>query len=206
MFNREDAAEQEKMNPAAGAEAEAAEKETVSPEEAAEAEAKGDTEQADPAEAINNMAAQLLEKDKQLEEAQNRLLRLQADFDNFRRRNAEERRELSLFVTADVVEKFLHILDNFERAQETGKQATDPQSILDGMASIQKQFLKTLEDLDVKEIPAEGQPFDPNVHEAVMRGQNPDLPDDTIDMVFQKGYQVQDRVIRHSKVRVIGND
>ncbi len=206
MFNREDAAEQEKMNPAAGAEAEAAEKETVSPEEAAEAEAKGDAEQADPAEAINNMAAQLLEKDKQLEEAQNRLLRLQADFDNFRRRNAEERRELSLFVTADVVEKFLHILDNFERAQETGKQATDPQSILDGMASIQKQFLKTLEDLDVKEIPAEGQPFDPNVHEAVMRGQNPDLPDDTIDMVFQKGYQVQDRVIRHSKVRVIGND
>ena len=206
MFNREDAAEQEKMNPAAGAEAEAAEKETVSPEEAAEAEARGDAEQADPAEAINNMAAQLLEKDKQLEEAQNRLLRLQADFDNFRRRNAEERRELSLFVTADVVEKFLHILDNFERAQETGKQATDPQSILDGMASIQKQFLKTLEDLDVKEIPAEGQPFDPNVHEAVMRGQNPDLPDDTIDMVFQKGYQVQDRVIRHSKVRVIGND
>lgn len=206
MFNREDAAEQEKMNPAAGAEAEAAEKETVSPEEAAEAEAKGDAEQADPAEAINNMAAQLLEKDKQLEEAQNRLLRLQADFDNFRRRNAEERRELSLFVTADVVEKFLHILDNFERAQETGKQATDPQSILDGMASIQKQFLKTLEDLDVKEIPAEGQPFDPNVHEAVMRGQNPDLPDDTIDMVFQKGYKVQDRVIRHSKVRVIGND
>lgn len=206
MFNREDAAEQEKMNPAAGAEAEAAEKETVSPEEAAEAEARGDAEQADPAEAINNMAAQLLEKDKQLEEAQNRLLRLQADFDNFRRRNAEERRELSLFVTADVVEKFLHILDNFERAQETGKQATDPQSILDGMASIQKQFLKTLEDLDVKEIPAEGQPFDPNVHEAVMRGQNPDLPEDTIDMVFQKGYQVQDRVIRHSKVRVIGND
>ncbi len=206
MFNREDAAEQEKMNPAAGAEAEAAEKETVSPEEAAEAEAKGDAEQADPAEAINNMAAQLLEKDKQLEEAQNRLLRLQADFDNFRRRNAEERRELSLFVTADVVEKFLHILDNFERAQETGKQATDPQSILDGMASIQKQFLKTLEDLDVKEIPAEGQPFDPNVHEAVMRGQNPDLPEDTIDMVFQKGYQVQDRVIRHSKVRVISND
>lgn len=206
MFNREDAAEQEKMNPAAGAEAEAAEKETVSPEEAAEAEAKGDAEQADPAEAINNMAAQLLEKDRQLEEAQNRLLRLQADFDNFRRRNAEERRELSLFVTADVVEKFLHILDNFERAQETGKQATDPQSILDGMASIQKQFLKTLEDLDVKEIPAEGQPFDPNVHEAVMRGQNPDLPDDTIDMVFQKGYKVQDRVIRHSKVRVIGND
>lgn len=206
MFNREDAAEQEKMNPAAGAEAEAAEKETVSPEEAAEAEARGDAEQADPAEAINNMAAQLLEKDKQLEEAQNRLLRLQADFDNFRRRNAEERRELSLFVTADVVEKFLHILDNFERAQETGKQATDPQSILDGMASIQKQFLKTLEDLDVKEIPAEGQPFDPNVHEAVMRGQNPDLPEDTIDMVFQKGYQVQDRVIRHSKVRVISND
>lgn len=206
MFNREDAAEQEKMNPAAGAEAEAAEKETMSPEEAAEAEAKGDAEQADPAEAINNMAAQLLEKDKQLEEAQNRLLRLQADFDNFRRRNAEERRELSLFVTADVVEKFLHILDNFERAQETGKQATDPQSILDGMASIQKQFLKTLEDLDVKEIPAEGQPFDPNVHEAVMRGQNPDLPEDTIDMVFQKGYKVQDRVIRHSKVRVIGND
>ena len=151
-------------------------------------------------------AALLKTKEEEATETKNRLLRLQADFDNFRRRNTSEREELATYVTISVVNKFLQILDNFERAEAAAENATDVQSVVDGMAGIQKQFVKTLEDLGVKEIPAQGEKFNPNFHEAVMRGQNPEMEDETIDMVFEKGYQLHDKVVRHSKVRVISNE
>ena len=151
-------------------------------------------------------AALLKTKEEEATEIKNRLLRLQADFDNFRRRNTAEREELATYVTISVVNKFLQILDNFERAEAAAANAVDVQSVVDGMAGIQKQFVKTLEDLGVKEIPAQGEKFNPNFHEAVMRGQNPELEEDTIDMVFEKGYQLHDKVVRHSKVRVISNE
>ena len=151
-------------------------------------------------------AALLKTKEDEATETKNRLLRLQADFDNFRRRNATEREELATYVTISVVNKFLQILDNFERAEAAAEKAVDVQSVVDGMAGIQKQFVKTLEDLGVKEIPAQGEKFNPNFHEAVMRGHNPEMEDETIDMVFEKGYQLHDKVVRHSKVRVISNE
>ena len=151
-------------------------------------------------------AALLKTKEEEATEIKNRLLRLQADFDNFRRRNTAEREELATYVTISVVNKFLQILDNFERAEAAAENATDVQSVVDGMAGIQKQFVKTLEDLGVKEIPAQGEKFNPNFHEAVMRGQNPEMEDEIIDMVFEKGYQLHDKVVRHSKVRVISNE
>lgn len=155
---------------------------------------------------LTAMAAQLKVKEEEAAETKNRLLRLQADFDNFRRRNAAEREELATYVTISVVNKFLQILDNFERAETSAAKAVDVQSVVDGMTGIQKQFVKTLEDLGVKEIPAQGEKFNPNFHEAVMRGHNPDMEEDTIDMVFEKGYQLHDKVVRHSKVRVISNE
>ena len=151
-------------------------------------------------------AALLKTKEEEAAETKNRLLRLQADFDNFRRRNATEREELATYVTISVVNKFLQILDNFERAEAAAEKAVDVQSVVDGMAGIQKQFVKTLEDLGVKEIPAQGEKFNPNFHEAVMRGHNPEMEDETIDMVFEKGYQLHDKVVRHSKVRVISSE
>jgi molecular chaperone GrpE len=151
-------------------------------------------------------AALLKTREEEATETKNRLLRLQADFDNFRRRNATEREELATYVTISVVNKFLQILDNFERAEAAAEKATDVQSVVDGMAGIQKQFVKTLGDLGVKEIPAQGEKFNPNFHEAVMRGHNPEMEDETIDMVFEKGYQLHDKVVRHSKVRVISNE
>ena len=151
-------------------------------------------------------AALLKTKEEEATETKNRLLRLQADFDNFRRRNTAEREELATYVTISVVNKFLQILDNFERAEASAAKAVDVQSVVEGMAGIQKQFVKTLEDLGVKEIPAQGEKFNPNFHEAVMRGQNPEMEEDTIDMVFEKGYQLHDKVVRHSKVRVISNE
>lgn len=146
------------------------------------------------------------EKDEKITELQNRLMRLQADFDNFRRRTVSEKEQLSSFVTAGVVGKFLKVLDNFERAEASAEKTADLEALLTGMKQIRRQFEDAFKELGVEEIVAQDAKFDPNLHEAVMRGQNPDMEDETIDMVFEKGYKLRDRVIRHSKVRVIAND
>lgn len=145
-------------------------------------------------------------KDTKIEESTNRLMRLQADFDNFRRRTAGEKEQLSAFVTAGVVRQFLKVLDNFERAEISAKKTNDIEGIMKGMDMIRRQLDDVFKNLNVEEIPAQNEKFDPKVHEAVMRTQNPDLEDGTIDMVLEKGYKLGDKVIRHSKVRVINND
>lgn len=146
------------------------------------------------------------EKDVKIEELQNRILRLQADFDNFRRRNTSEREQLATFVTADVVGKFLKVLDNFERAEDAARKSDDAAGIYSGIEMIRRQFEQTFKDLGVEEIKAQGEKFDPEMHEAVMRWQNPDMDDDTVEMVLEKGYKLRDKVIRHSKVKVISNE
>ena len=145
-------------------------------------------------------------KDVKIEELQNRLLRLQADFENFRRRTNTEKEQLSTFVTANVIGKFLKVLDNFERAEASAEKGDNVEAIVEGMKKIRRQFEDTFKDLKVVEIEAQNAKFDPNIHEAVMRGHNPELEDETIDMVFEKGYKLGDKVIRHSKVRVNSND
>ena len=145
-------------------------------------------------------------KDAKIEELQNRLLRLQADFENFRRRTNTEKEQLSTFVTANVVGKFLKVLDNFERAEASAEKGDNVEAIVEGMKKIRRQFEDTFKDLKVVEIEAQNAKFDPNIHEAVMRGHNPELEDEIVDMVFEKGYKLGDKVIRHSKVRVNSND
>ena len=145
-------------------------------------------------------------KDAKIEELQNRLLRLQADFENFRRRTNTEKEQLSTFVTANVVGKFLKVLDNFERAEASAEKGDNVEAVVEGMKKIRRQFEDTFKDLKVVEIEAQNAKFDPNIHEAVMRGHNPELEDEIVDMVFEKGYKLGDKVIRHSKVRVNSND
>lgn len=179
---------------------EAAENAEAPAEEKVNAGEPGNAENAQPEEPQKD------EKDAKIEELQNRLMRLQADFENFRRRNAAEREQLSTFVTADVVGKFLKVLDNFERAEQSVKTTNDMSAIVAGMEKIKRQFEQAFKELEVEEIPAEGQKFNPELHEAVMRGQNPDLEDESIEQVFEKGYRLRNKIIRHSKVKVISND
>ena len=172
--------------------------EEAQPEEKAEAKEEAKEEAAKEAEPDP--------KDVKIEELTNRLLRLQADFENFRRRTASEKEQLSTFVTAGVVGKFLKVLDNFERAEASAAKATDMEGVITGMQMIRRQFEACFSELKVEEIPAQDQKFDPQFHEAVMRGHNPELEDEVIDMVFEKGYKLGDKVIRHSKVRVNSNE
>ena len=180
--------------------------EAVNTEAAAGAQAQEAAESAENAQQAEPQEPQKDERDVKIEELQKQLLRLQADFENFRRRNAAEREQLSTFVTAEVVGKFLKVLDNFERAEQSVKTTTDMNTIVAGMEKIKRQFQQAFKELEVEEIPAEGQKFNPELHEAVMRGQNPDLEDESIEQVFEKGYKLRNKIIRHSKVKVISND
>ncbi|WP_302221558.1 nucleotide exchange factor GrpE [uncultured Acidaminococcus sp.] len=177
-----------------------AENQAAAADQAEKADKKEEQAASDPKDV--KIAAQ----EKQIADLQNRLLRLQADFDNFRKRNNEERERLGRYVTGQVAREFLKVLDNFERAEASLKTSQDDNALQVGMEKIHKQFEKALQTLHIEEIPAQGKPFDPNIHEAVMQGSNPDLPDESIDLVLEKGYKIGDDVIRHSKVRVVRND
>ena len=190
----------EKQAEQEAAEAKAAEQETA---EAAEAEKAEEAEEAEDVKNAEEAAEPEVDpKDAKIEELQNRLLRLQADFENFRRRTNIEKEQLSTFVTANVVGKFLKVLDNFERAEASVEKGDNVDAVVDGMKKIRRQFEDAFKDLKVEEIEAQNAKFDPNIHEAVMRGHNPELDDEIVDMVFEKGYKLGDKVIRHSKVRV----
>lgn len=191
----------EKQAEQEAAEAKAAEQETAEAAEAEKAEKAEDAKNAEEA-----AEPEVDPKDAKIEELQNRLLRLQADFENFRRRTNTEKEQLSTFVTANVVGKFLKVLDNFERAEASVEKGDNVDAVVEGMKKIRRQFEETFKDLKVVEIEAQDAKFDPNIHEAVMRGHNPELDDEVIDMVFEKGYKLGDKVIRHSKVRVNSND
>ena len=193
-----------KAEGAEAAQAQTAAEETVEQAKAAEA-AQADTKDEKAAEP-DPRDEKIAQQEQQIADLQNRLLRLQADFDNFRKRNNEERERLGRYVTGQVAREFLKVLDNFERAEASLETSKDGAAIQKGMEMINKQFEKALKTLHIEEIPAEGKPFDPQIHEAVMQGSNPDLPDESIDLVLEKGYKIGDDVIRHSKVRVVRND
>lgn len=192
--------EQEKQTPEEEVKQETPE---VTTEVKAEAEQPGQTEQTEPAqEAKAEEAPEVDPKDAKIADLEEQLLRLRAEYANYKRRTGEEKIMLGTYTTCQVVKEFLKVLDNFERAEQNlGEAAAGP--VVEGMQKIRKQFDDTLKRLEVEEIKALNEKFDPNLHEAVMRGENPELEEDTIDQVFEKGYKLREQVIRHSKVRVI---
>ena len=179
--------------------------------EEAEEEATGPAEHADagaeePAaeESAADDAQQQVEKlTAELKEQTDRSLRLQADFENFRRRTAKEKEELSAVVTQGILKDMLPLLDNFERAMAA--EAKDGEAFQKGVEMIFTQFGEVLKKNGLEKIETEGQKFDPNFHQAVMRVQNEELEDDDIAQELQKGYMVKGRVIRPSMVQVVAN-
>ena len=143
------------------------------------------------------------ELEAQLQEKNDRILRLQADFENFRRRTAKEKEELAAVITQNLLTDLLPLLDNFERAMAV--EQTDVEAFQKGVEMIFTQLREVMEKHGLENIEAEGAPFDPNIHQAVMRVENPDVEDGTITQVLQKGYQAKGRVIRPAMVQVAGN-
>ena len=140
----------------------------------------------------------LLEEKKALNDT---YLRMLAEYDNFRKRVQKEKEGLYADGMAEAVEKLLPVLDNLERAASA--EATDVQSVLDGVKKVLSQADEIFAKLGVSEIPAKGEKFDPELHNAVMHEDNEDFDENTVSDVFLKGYKLGDKVIRHSVVKVM---
>lgn len=188
---------QQEIDEAEAAQEDAAEgSEEEAPEEAAAADAAMQEE-------IEALKGQVDGLNKDLQEKKDRLLRLQADFDNFRRRSAKEREEISAVVTQNFCKDMLPLLDNFERAMAA--ETKDVEAFQKGVEMIFTQFQEILKKNGLEHIETIGQKFDPNFHQAVMRVEDPDKEDDTVAQELQKGYMVKGRVIRPSMVQVVSN-
>lgn len=165
----------------------------------ADAQPAGQAEKADAEE-----AAQQIEKlTEDLKAKEERVLRLQADFENFRRRTGKEKEELSAVVTQGILKDMLPLLDNFERAMAAEKK--DAEAFQKGVEMIYTQLQEVLKKNGLERIETQGQKFDPNYHQAVMRVQDEEHEDDDIAQELQKGYMVKGRVIRPSMVQVVAN-
>lgn len=144
------------------------------------------------------------ERGAEIEAAQERHLRLQAEFENFRRRSLKEKQESLQYGPQNLVKDLLTSVDNLERAIEHSEQSADAdlKSLLQGVVLVQRELLGTLANHGVSVVEASGQLFDPSVHEAM--GQVPDttVAPNTVIEVLQKGYQLRDRLLRPARVIV----
>lgn len=181
---------------------EAAEEEARSVETAAD-EAEGTEETEPTVEDVPPAEDPAAALEAELKEKSDRILRLQADFENFRRRTAKEKEELTAVITQNMLGDLLPLLDNFERAMAV--EQTDGEAFRKGVEMIFTQLREVLEKNGLEQIEAEGRPFDPNVHQAVMRVENPDVADGTVTQELQKGYRAKGRVIRPAMVQVAGS-
>ena len=132
-----------------------------------------------------------------------KILRLQADFENTRKRIEREKQDFVKFANEGIILELLNILDDLERTVSLAETHKDnPEVFLKGVEMILAHLYEMLKEYGVKPIEAEGKIFDPHCHEALMQVENKDLPEHTIVEELQKGYKLNDRVIRTAKVKV----
>jgi len=132
-----------------------------------------------------------------------RLARLQAEFDNFRKRNAKQQQEYRDYALADALTTLLPILDSLDRALKTN--AASLEDFHQGIELIDKQFHDALAKLGVEPVPAEGAVFDPNLHQAVQMVDTDEAEDNHVIDELQRGYKLKDRLLRPAMVRVARN-
>jgi molecular chaperone GrpE len=146
-----------------------------------------------------------------IKELEDRYVRLFAEYDNFRKRTAKEKEDLYSSAVVEVTKQWLSVLDNIDRALDAAKAAAaedgevdgTEDKMLQGLELIKKQAQDVLAKINVTEIECErGTAFDPNLHEAVMHTEDDSLGENEVAQVFQKGYILKDRVVRHAVVQV----
>ena len=146
------------------------------------------------------LEAELEKKEKELAEANDKYMRLFAEYDNFRKRSAKEKEGIYADAYIDALAQILPVLDNLERA--AAYENSDAESLKKGLELTLKSFAETLSKMGVKEIEAAGETFDPNLHNAVMHIDDENYGESEVVEVFAKGYARGDKVLRHSMVKV----
>lgn len=136
------------------------------------------------------------------EKLNNQYIRLAADFDNYRKRQAQERESLLKYGAEDTLKKLIEVLDNFERGSKAIADVEDCEKVKESFNLVHKQLNDALAKVGLEVIECEGKEFDPNFHEAVMQTPTSEHPEHTIIAELQKGYKLGDRVLRPSLVNV----
>ena len=142
------------------------------------------------------------ELQKKYDELNNQYIRLAADFDNYRKRQAQERESLLKYGAETTLKKILEVLDNFERGAKANETVEDCEKVKESFNLVYKQLLDVLSKSGLELIEAEGKEFDPNFHKAVMQTPTSEYPEHTIIAELQKGYKMGDRVLRPALVNV----
>jgi molecular chaperone GrpE len=152
-----------------------------------------------------DLAEKLKLKEQEARENYDRLLRVSAEFDNYKKRASREMEEFRKYSNQSLIKEMLSVVDNLELAMNSanGHKAID-KGLLDGLAMTHKEIIKVFEKFSVKPISAMGQPFDPTYHEAVMQEQTDEFPANTVINELQKGYLIHDRLLRPAMVVVAG--
>ena len=144
----------------------------------------------------------LAEKTKEAEENYARLLRLAADMENLKKRQERERADLLQFANENLVKELLPVVDNLERALDHGRQLKAPKALLEGIEMVHQGFLKALDRFGVAAHDSLGQKFDPAFHNAMMQEEAPDVPEGSVIKELQKGYLMNQRLLRPAMVVV----
>ncbi|MBE5839790.1 MAG: nucleotide exchange factor GrpE [Butyrivibrio sp.] len=139
---------------------------------------------------------------EKIDELNDKVMRQMAEFENFRKRTDKEKAQMFEQGQANVLEKLLPVVDNFERGLAAVPEADKDGAFADGMNKIYKQLMKQLEDLGVTPIEAVGKEFDPNLHNAVMQVESEEFESGMVAQELQKGYMFHETVLRHSMVGV----
>ena len=174
--------------------------EGVSVEEASESSG------ADPAigeDRLQRLEAQLAALQSENESLRGQYMRIAADFDNFRKRQSRDQDDLKLQITCTTLSEILPVVDNFDRArQQLNPQSEEAQTLHRSYQGLYKQLVDVFKQLGVSPMRVEGEPFDPNLHEAVLRAESDDHPEDVVIEELQRGYHLNGRVLRHALVKV----
>ncbi|AHL72139.1 nucleotide exchange factor GrpE [Bacillus altitudinis MN12] len=180
--------------------------EKQTPEQAAEVEAQEEAVQAETEEVKHDEQSAFQEKidelQQLLDEKENKILRVQADFENYKRRARTEVETVQKYRSQHVVSDLLPALDNFERALGIDPDNEQTKSLLEGMQMVYRQLVEALKNEGVEPIEAVGKEFDPNLHQAVMQVEDENYDSNIVVEELQKGYKLKDRVIRPSMVKV----
>ena len=164
-------------------------------------EEKVNAEKIETAEPEKKEDAELEKIRGELDEKNDQYLRLAAEYDNFRKRSQKEKEALYADCKSSVISELLAVIDNFERCVDFNEN-TSFEDYRKGVEMTYKQFLSALSKLGIESFGAEGETFDPNLHNAVMHEENDSLPENTISKVLMKGYKTGDKIIRAAVVAV----
>ena len=162
-----------------------------------------ENERVEPTDPLEELEAKLAAQEQEAKEVHDRLLRVSADYENYKKRSAREMEDFRKYANQSLLKEMLTVVDNLELAINSAKEEkkTD-KKLIEGLNLTRNEMLRVFEKFNVKPITARGETFDPAFHEAVMREETDDYPENTVLSEFQKGYLIHDRLLRPAMVVV----